>query len=250
MIKDYPNAATSGLLKDRPPARWSTSRNLRMEILDLQKRLKASEEAAAVHAVMFREGDHRIKNSLQLVASLISLQARRETNVAVREALLAAASRVGSVASIHDALQESLGDGLIDIGLALRMTCASLRTMAGDPGHIDLAVDIESLRIPVAQAQPLILAVNELVVNALRHAFPERDRGLVQVSLSHDGGYLRITVADDGIGLPANYADGHGYGMSLVNIMMKQAGADLHAETRAGSRFTIQAPISPAFRAV
>ncbi len=225
---------------------WTETRKLRLEIQELRRRLKASDDAAAQNAVLLREGDHRIKNSLQLVSSLMSLQARRESSAAVRDALLVAAARVGSVASIHDALHRNGGNGLVDLGEALRVACASLQIMAGDTGHVDIAVGIESLKVPVAQAQPLILAVNELVVNALRHAFHGRETGSVRVSLSHDDKHLRITVADDGAGLSAGRTNGHGYGMTLVNMMMKQIGAELQAETRAGTCFTIHAPLVPA----
>lgn len=249
MVNDTFGNATVSELKDRNGSRSVAVRDLRLEVLEMRQRLKAMEDAAARNVVMLREADHRIKNSLQLVSSLMNLQARRETSTAARDALLLAATRVSSIGSIHDALQISVGGGLIDLGGALGLACASLQRMAGDVGHIDVAVETVSLPVSVTQAQPLILAVNELVVNALRHAFPGRDHGLIQVSLTRDGNRLHITVADDGVGLPADYADGNGYGMSLVTMMMKQADATLRAESRDGSCFTIDAPIAPAFDA-
>jgi two-component sensor histidine kinase len=249
MVSDTFGIATVSALQDRNGTRRIAARDLRLEVLEMRQRLKAMEDAAARNVVMRREADHRIKNSLQLVSSLMNLQARRETSTAARDALLLAATRVSSIGSIHDALQVSVDSGLIDLGGALGLACASLQRMAGDAGHIGVAVDTVSLPVSVTQAQPLILAVNELVVNALRHAFPGRDSGLIQVSLTQDGDRLQITVADDGVGLPADYANSHGYGMSLVTMMMKQAGADLRAESRNGSCFTIDAPIAPAFHA-
>lgn len=250
MVHDTLSSASINVLKDRVEAKRAGTRDLRLEVLELRQRLKVMEDGAARHAIMLREADHRIKNSLQLVSSLMSLQARRETSEAARKALFLAAARVGSIGSIHDALQISIGDGLIDLGGALGLACASLQKMAGDVDHIHVGVDTVSLRVPVAQAQPLILAVNELVVNALRHAFPGRDSGLIQVSLTHDDDRLRITVADNGIGLPSDYTHGHGYGMSLVKMMMKQAGAVLRTEAGTGSCFTIEAPLATALHAV
>lgn len=250
MVNDAPSSASINVLTDRIETKRPGTRDLRLENLQLRQRLNTMEDAAERHAVMLREADHRIKNSLQLVSSLMSLQARRETSEAARDALLLAAARVGSIGSIHDALQVSIGDGLIDLGGALGLACASLQKMAGDVDHIHVGVDTVSLRVPVAQAQPLILAVNELVVNALRHAFPGRDSGLIQVSLTHDDGRLRITVADNGVGLPSDYTHGQGYGMSLVNMMMKQAGAILRTEAGAGSCFTVEAPIAAALHVV
>lgn len=249
MVNDAFDIATVNELKDRNRSGRVAARDLRLEVLEMRQRLKAMEDAAARNVVMLREADHRIKNSLQLVSSLMNLQARRETSTAARDALHLAATRVSSIGSIHDALQVSAGGGLIDLGGALGLACASLQRMAGDAGHIDVAVETMSLPMSVTQAQPLILAVNELVVNALRHAFPGRDHGRIQVSLTRDGNRLHITVADDGVGLAADYANGHGYGMSLVTMMIKQAGATLRAESRDGSCFTIDAPLAPAFDA-
>jgi two-component sensor histidine kinase len=246
MVYDTLGSASMNVLGDRVEAKRAGARDLRLEVLELRQRLKTMEDAAAGHAIMLREADHRIKNSLQLVSSLMNLQARRETSQAARNALSLAAARVGSIGAIHDALQGSAGDGLIDLGGALGLACASLQTMAGDVGHIAIAVETQSIKAPITQAQPLILAVNELVVNALRHAFPGRDSGLVQVSLTHDDDNLRIRVQDDGVGLPPGYADGHGYGMSLVKMMMEQAGAVLRTEACPGSCFTIEASLAPA----
>lgn len=243
------DGASVSVLGDQVGAKRPAARDLRLEVLDLRLRLKLSEDAVARQTVMLREGDHRIKNSLQLVASLIRLQARSEATSDARDALNAAAARVGSVASIHDALQENVGDGFVDLGQALRTACESLQTMAGDAGTLDITAEIEVLKVPAAQARPLVLVVNELVVNALRHAFIGRDAGTIRISLSHDDTHLRITVSDNGIGLPDGYASGQGYGMKLVNMLIKQAGAVLHAEQNAGTRFTICAAINAGPRA-
>ena len=243
MEKTTTDSASISVLNGQGGAKRPAGRDLRLEVLDLRLRLKLSEEALARHTIMLREGDHRIKNSLQLVASLMRLQARNETSKEARNALNGAAARVGSVANIHDALQASVGDDLVDLGGALRLACESLQTMASDAGKLDIIAEIESLKVPAAMARALVLAVNELVVNALRHAFPEREAGSVRISLSHDDAHLRISVTDDGIGLPADYASGQGYGMKLVNMLIKQAGAVLKVDRIPGTRFTIHAPL-------
>lgn len=217
---------------------------LRLEILELQQQLKECEEVAARHAVMLREGDHRIKNSLQIVASLMSLQEKSETTASARQALHSAAARVRSVAAIHDALQGAAGEDSVDLGEVLRIMCASLQTMAGAQGHITVAIDAPTLRTQVVLAQPLVLAVNELVVNALRHAFPDMDKGSVRVTLTRDTRGICITVIDDGVGLPDNYdSAGRGYGMKLLGMMIRQVGGDLQVDTKAGTHFTIRAPM-------
>jgi two-component sensor histidine kinase len=192
---------------------------------------------------MLREADHRIKNSLQIVSSLMTLQASRETSTAVRDALTGAAARVRSIAGIHDALQGKIGEDTVDLGAVLGIMCTSLQVMAGDEDHISVITSVQELLVPVAFAQPIVLAVNELVVNALRHAFKGRDAGMVWVNLARDSEGVCITVTDNGIGLPDNYAAGQGYGLRLVTMMTKQVEGDLRIESRAGACFTIRAQL-------
>jgi two-component sensor histidine kinase len=220
--------------------------SLRVEIARLKRRCADSEEAAARHATMLSEGDHRIKNSLQIVSSLIGLQAGREQSPSARAALKAASERIQSVARIHDALQASAGRDAVDIGGVVKNMCNSLHAMAGDPDLIAVVVDVEPIQAPVALAQPIVLAVNELVVNALRHAFPNGRGGTVRISVAKRDDALEVVVADNGIGFPANHAEGRGYGSSLVRMLARQVSGSLKIENENGSRFTLTAPIPPA----
>lgn len=241
MGKESSGCASIDLEKADATGNSPPRRDLRLEILDLRHRLELSELTASRHKVMIREADHRIKNSLQIVASLMSLQATRASNAATRDALSGAAARVRSIAGIHDALQGTMGEDTVDLGAVLGTMCTSLQTMAGDEGHISVITDVQTLQVPVAFAEPIVLAVNELVVNALRHAFKDRNTGWVWVSAFRDIDDVCITVADNGKGLPANYANGQGYGLRLVTMMTKQVRGDLRIESKAGASFTIRA---------
>jgi two-component sensor histidine kinase len=222
------------------------SRELTCENIRLQQLLKHADEAATRFGMMLREGDHRIKNSLQIVASIVDLQARRESNKTAQEVLRAAAARIQSVASIHDALQAGCGQDTVDLGEVLSKMCESLHAMAGDPLKVAVVVSAEKVRTSAAFAQAIVLAVNELVVNALRHAFPGNRTGVIQVSVAQVNGDLRVVVADDGLGLPLNYAQGPGYGMKLVRMMVDQTGGTLYIDGSSGARFTLVAPARPA----
>ena len=139
MVNDAPSSASINVLTDRIETKRPSTRDLRLENLQLRQRLNTVEDAAERHAVMLREADHRIKNSLQLVSSLMSLQARRETSEAARDALLLAAARVGSIGSIHDALQVSIGDGLIDLRFDnVTFLLNLVDSLAGDDRFIEL----------------------------------------------------------------------------------------------------------------
>lgn len=220
---------------DRRESGLSCVREIRAEPPRPQQVCEAADNNAERYAILLREGDHRIKNSLQIVSSLLSLQASREENLHAREALLSAAGRVQSVARMHDALQASEGEDSVDLGAVLENMCGSLQAMGGEALGVDVRVETQRCYAPVVTTRSIGLAVNELVVNALRHAFPDGRRGSILVRLTCDDGQLRVLVADDGVGLPAGHAEGRGYGMKLVRMMVSQIRGALYVDTDAGT---------------
>jgi two-component sensor histidine kinase len=213
-----------------------------IEFRALRLRLARAERAVVRSETLLQESDHRIKNSLQIVASLLRIQALREKSAAATKALEAAATRIQSIAEIHDALQESGGRDVLDLGHALATMSQSLHVMAGDPKSVALVFNVEPILAQVALAQPLLLAVNELVVNALRHAFPAERCGSIQISAHVLNGRLRVEVVDDGVGLPAGYGTTAGFGSKLVRMMVEKVGGVLTIDNTCGARFTIIAP--------
>lgn len=240
------NSMLSGVERECANSKPAAKRDLDFENARLQRLLDVAEQAATRYTMMLREGDHRIKNSLQIVVNLMGLQAAREANDMARAALRAAAARIQSVARIHDALQASGGQDLVDLGEVLGKMCEGLHAMAGDPLKVAIFVNVEQIHVPMALAQPVVLAVNELVVNALRHAFPGDRTGSIWISVAQVGGELHVVVADDGQGLPPAYAGGSGYGMRLVRMMAEQIRGALRIEGSPGSRFTLVAPANVA----
>jgi two-component sensor histidine kinase len=221
-----------------------TMRRLLLENARLSSICAEQQKAAKRHDLLLREGDHRIKNSLQVVASLLGLQERREESTTAREALRAASARIRAVAAIHDALQLNGGNDDVNLGALLVTMCESLYVMAGDPTALNILVEADPIQAPLAIAQPIVLAVNELVINAIRHAFPGDRAGAVTVTMKEVGAELRIVVADNGVGLPDNYTAGRGYGMKLVAAMVTKAGGKLVAESASGARFSFSIPMS------
>src|SRR5690606_1899395 len=122
----------------------------------------------------------------------------------------------------------------------LETMCGSLQAMGGAALGVDVRVEAQRCYAPVVTARSLGLAVNELVVNALRHAFPDGRSGSILVRLTCDGGRLCVIVADDGVGLPAGPAAGRGYGMKLVRMMVGQINGVLHVSTNAGAGTRIE----------
>ena len=119
----------------------------------------------------------------------------------------------------------------------------ALREMAAHPCRIEVVINAERIMTPVSLALPIMLAVNELVVNALRHACPDGRAGSVMIQATALEREICITVADNGVGLPPGYSEGRGYGMKLVRAMVEQIDGELYARSRNGASFTIFAPI-------
>ncbi|MEQ1820327.1 MAG: sensor histidine kinase [Terricaulis sp.] len=218
-------------------------KGLLAENAQLRRLCAEAKDLALRHELALREGDHRIKNSLQIVASLMGMQERRETNPSARAALHAATARIQAVSRMHDALQLEGSADVVKLGVLIETMCSSLHDMAGDPLRVKVVVDAEPVECPIAIAQPVVLVVNELVVNALRHAFPEGSAGgTIAVTLHRIDGDLCVTVADDGAGLPPGYDSKSGFGMKLVRMMAAKIGATLNIENAGGARFTLIAP--------
>ena len=219
-------------------------RTLRTINIRLRHDVSEAKTVAARHELLRREADHRIKNSLQIVASVLALQARREVGLDTRDALHAAAARVHAVARMHEALQLDGREEIVDLGTLIKAMAASLHAMAGEPSAIEIIVDAESVPTPIRVAQPVALIVNELVINALRHAFPNGRSGAITIVVGQSDGRLAIRVADDGIGLPEGHGgDHHGFGMTLVRAMLGEIGASLSTESVNGACFKISAPL-------
>ncbi len=207
--------------------------------------LAIAHELAERNAILLRESDHRIKNSLQIVSSLVLMQARNPGLSTAAEALAATAARIRAIGLIHDALQDTRGADAVDLAAVLATMCRALDDMGGTERAVTIVVVAEPVTASADIAQPVVLLVNELVINALRHAFEGDRPGTIRVGVARTEGGLRIVVADDGPGLPegAVHGEGKGFGMRLVRAMVEQIGGALSVENKGGARFTITAPL-------
>ena len=203
--------------------------------------------------MLVREADHRIKNSLQTVISLLDRQARRAKAEAARDALHVATARVAAIAEVHAALHAAPRqygiESKLDLATYLGGLCTALRGAFGVDGECRvLHVDVEPLTMSPAAAQSLGLAVTELVTNALRHAFhPAKSAGTVRVIGRYRGdGWYQLCVEDDGKGLPRDFdlrLRPSGLGLRMVNMLADQLRARLTVTGRAGACFALTVPV-------
>jgi two-component sensor histidine kinase/PAS domain-containing protein len=197
--------------------------------------------AEAKQAELFDELNHRVKNNLAMVAGLLELQAKGASPVA-RGELAKAAERVRSIADLHAALagDAGAGAGAVDFAAYLEDLVGRLDRSLGLPDGVRLALRTEPASLPAEAAVPLGMAVNELVTNAVKYAYPSPTAGPIEVALEREGEDLLLSVRDEGVGLPASGGGGRGLGMRLVRSLAGQAGGELSIGAGPGARFEIR----------
>jgi len=191
-----------------------------------------------------REIDHRLANSLQLAADFLIFEQSRLDDPDARGALMQAAARLTAVAQLHRFMSARQDASGVDLEPFLTDLCSRI---VGSTG-LSCSVDAEPVTVPGAAAQQLAIAINELAMNAAKHAYPKGRPGGLHVDCHHDGATLRLTVSDDGVGLgPGFDADcSTGLGMTIVQAVVRQLRGTLEARDDHGARFTITVPLSSA----
>lgn len=190
-------------------------------------RLAAAERTKAL---LLEELAHRTKNDLAIIRSALTLQARSSRNPAVQEALQAAVARVAVVAAAQDRLNADAEGGRVDLRDYIDALCKGLGDLLRDVRPIAVRVKTEPLTVNSSTAVTIGLIVNELVTNALKHAFPDDSGGAVDVELTRPAeDSLQIEVRDDGIGCPAEGQGG--LGSRLVRLLAQQRGGAVHRES-------------------
>ena len=195
---------------------------------------------------LLKEVHHRVKNNLQLITSLLNLQAARATDPAVSELLEDSRNRVRSMAMVHENLYRAGNLARVSMDVHIQSLCAQLfRSYGTHRQRIQLASAIDDIQLDLDRAIPCGLLVNELVSNALKHAFPDSMHGSISVTLSLVHGadrQLELSVADDGIGLPDGGISKNSLGLQLVDDLTHQLRGTLFVDSAGGTRFTIRFP--------
>ena len=209
-------------------------------LYDITQRKRHEEEREAAlrqQQVLLRELNHRIKNNLQMVSSVLHLQAARLKDPEAREQFRRAVDRVQTIGDLHAQLGFEGGLGRIDFGEYLQKLCDKLRKSVLAEGRVALRCETVPCTIDLDRAVPLGLVVNELVTNSIKHAFPDGSSGVISISLERGSSdSLVIVVSDSGGRAPPELPAGGGLGMRLIAGLSAQLGAAV--ETRAGPGVT------------
>lgn len=217
-------------------------------IRDITERKKAQE---ALHReieekkILIREIHHRVKNNLNIVASLLNLQ-RNEFQIeeSARQSFDDMAKRIHSMAMIHDSLYNSGSLSRVTMSTYIRKLVSELKASLGRPPLIRIDAELEDIQLNITSAVPCGILINELITNAIKHAFRNRSEGRIHVALERKAGtkIIVLTVKDNGSGLSPQFSleSPASLGMRLIQLLTSQLDGSLSYSSDQGTTFRVE----------
>jgi two-component system response regulator len=189
--------------------------------------------------VLLKEIHHRVKNNLQVIQSLLKMQSRLLPDGQTRAAIAATIQRVRAMALLHEGLYQRKDLATISLGQYLRDLFNGVEASSvAEPGQIQLRLNADDIQLSLDTAAPLGLLANELMSNSFKHGFPEGRRGTIEISIHRIDGVVRMTVKDDGIGIPQSFdvTASPSMGLKLATSLAHQLGGRLEFTSDHGCR--------------
>jgi two-component sensor histidine kinase len=208
-------------------------------MVEAEKQIKASLKEKEV---LLREVHHRVKNNLQIISSLMSLQSRYVKDETALKMFRESKNRVRAMSLIHEQLYQSPDLNQISFGDYIERIAQQLfRFYEVEGNGVKLELNVDELFLNLDTSIPLGLIVNELVSNSLKHAFPNGRNGTVSIQLQSQGEKNILTVSDDGIGLPSDFdiANTDSLGLHIVQTLTLQLRGTLDIKKSPGAQFKI-----------
>src|SRR5579862_7633008 len=237
------------LVKDGiTPERLTTAIQRATEKIGLIRTLKQERDRLAAFLsekeVLLKEIHHRVKNNLQVIASLLRLQADACIHPDLAAALQESQNRVESMALVHEQLYVTNDLREIDLAKQTELLTANLFHCYGDPPHVSCESSMQPLMLGVDQAIPVSLILNELISNSLKHAFPHGRSGTVRIEGAARDGHIVLAVSDDGAGMShdMNARLPKSLGLEIVKILTAQLKGELEVDRTNGTRVRITFP--------
>ncbi|MDD7971085.1 sensor histidine kinase [Roseinatronobacter alkalisoli] len=191
------------------------------------------------------ESDHRIANSLSLTAALLRMQRQKSADAILKNALLSAEARIMSIAKFHAYLHTRSTIGRVNLADACIEILPDLSKSVGVRCLLEIE-DAKKVDVSRRLAQKLMVIINELALNARKHAYEGQEGGSISVELRPDAGHrVNLCVQDSGPGLPENFdpAKSTGLGLRIVSSLVADLDGTLHWQTNGGAQFTISIPL-------
>jgi PAS domain S-box-containing protein len=226
-------------------------KRVEFELDDTRERLEAAVEARTADltqalqqkTALLHEVDHRVKNNLQLISSLLLLQNRRVADPAVKHSLRGMLERVSAIATVHRRLFQNEDVERFDVSAFVRDLVSDMMG-AARRDDVTVRLDLERIDVAASKAAPLALVISELFSNALRHAFPPGQGGEILVGITRQDTDFRIEITDNGVGVE-NSASSGGFGLTIVQLLCQQLKA--RSETTPadpGTRVVVYLPVN------
>lgn len=226
---------------------------LKRSTVVLKRQERRLADAVQQQDLVMQEIHHRVKNNLQIIASLLNLQASRIRLPEARAEFQSARDRVRALATLHRHLYAHGELHTIDMRDFLIELCEQLLTAFGETpgGRLHLQIEAPELKMSSDQVVPLSLIVTEAVSNAVKYAFPDGRAGNILVRLTADGDSAELVVQDDGVGIPAGRVQTEagirdGIGIQLIRGFARQLGATLTVLEEAGTEYRVRMPLRKA----
>ncbi len=216
------------------------------EQVTAEQRIKA---ALLEKEVLLKEIHHRVKNNLQVVSSLLSLQSRGVQDEATRQMFKESQNRVQSMALIHEQLYQSKSLAELDFPAYIKQLVSHLfRSHQISSSRIELKTKVDDVQLGVEIAIPCGLIINELVTNALKHAFPADCGGKIEIELKQREDRLMLCVRDNGVGLPEEIGlrNSETIGLRLVRSLVMQLEGKARIQRSEGTAIQITFPVNAA----
>jgi two-component sensor histidine kinase len=198
-------------------------------------------------SALLKELQHRVKNSLVMIASLIGIEEKRSSAPQVRTLLRRLKERVYSIAELYTILNKTGGVRAIQLGDYLHREIENIKqAYFPENPNIIIAETLNSASVSVKDAAAYGLIVHELVTNAVKHAFPEGRSGTILIDLEKKKDGIEVKVSDDGIGLPSDFSieKAGGSGMLLSKVLAEQLGGTFKFEQNDRTVFVLDVPLS------
>ena len=214
-----------------------------VDISDRKQKEQRIQAALQEKDILLGEIHHRVKNNLQVVHSLLDLQSTRIRDESVREMLRDSQNRIRSMALIHQSLYQSKDFARVNFNSVLEtLVPILLQSYRSGDQELEFELDANDVRISLNLAVPCGLIVNELITNAIKHAFPDRKQGTIRMELRETDQEVVLSISDDGIGLPADLdlRNCSTLGLQLVSLLADQMQAELTINPAHPTRFSLR----------
>ncbi len=192
--------------------------------------------------MLLKEIHHRVKNNLQVISSMLSMQARNVGDETVLSVLRESQNRVRAMAAVHSMLYKSNNFAEINFGVYIQDMAKQLFSSYNiNPEVISLSISVENVLLSIETAIPCGLIINELISNALKHAFPDNKTGEIKIELSQGNSEIRIIFEDNGVGFPENvdFKKADTLGLDLINLLVEQLEGTIELHRNGGTRYMI-----------